>query len=597
VSILIAAKKVSKGFSVRPLFEDLTFVVESGERIGLIGPNGAGKSTLLKILAGTMEPDSGELALPKGLRRGYLPQTPQLPLEDTVSEYVTGDMAGEVLSRLELTDYLHVPIETLSGGWRKRVALAKELANDPEVLLLDEPTNHLDIESIAWLEGFIARSKFATVTITHDRLFLQRVANRILDLDRKNPGGLLSVNGDYATFLEKKEQGLQAQLKQEAVLKNTLRRETEWLRQGAKARTTKQQARINAAGELAQRVSEIEYRNQSKSARLDFQSTEKNPKRLIEAKQISKAYGAKRLFQNLDVFLGPGSRVGLLGTNGCGKSTLIRALLGEESVDSGSVYRSEQVRVAYFEQNRETLDPKQTLRKTLCLAGDYVDYRGKQVHIHGYLDRFLFRKEQVDMMVGKLSGGEQSRILIARLMLKTANVLVLDEPTNDLDVDTLNVLQECLEEFDGAVLLVTHDRYFLDQVAGEILAFPTFEEDAGKVLSFAGLHQWEQWQKQRAKSISERRSSPGAIESAKPGPEKRKKLSFKETQELSGMEKRIFECEEKLSRFQEEANSPAVQSNASRLSELFQLQAQTQDEIDRLYARWAELDSLSKQGE
>ncbi len=591
MSILIAAKKISKGFSVRPLFEDLTFVVESGERIGLIGPNGAGKSTLLKILAGQTEADTGEMSVQRGLRRGYLEQTPKLPLDETVGDFVTGDLAGEVLSKLELSNFAYVEIGTLSGGWRKRVALAKELAKDPEILLLDEPTNHLDIESITWLETFIARQKFATVTITHDRLFLQRVASRILDLDRRNPGGLLSIQGDYATFLEKKELAQEAQQKQETKLKNTLRRETEWLRQGAKARTTKQQARIHAAADLKEQVENLEYRNQSKSARLEFGSTDKSPKRLIEAKQISKSYGGKPLFTGLELFLGPGSRVGLLGTNGCGKSTLIRCLLGQEEPDAGSVYRSEAVQVAYFEQNREELDPEVTLRRTLCLAGDYVNYRGKQVHIHGYLDRFLFRKEQVDMKVGKLSGGEQSRVMIARLMLQTANILVLDEPTNDLDVDTLNVLEDCLEDFEGAVLLVTHDRYFLDQVANEIYAFPTFKQDAGKVLKFSGLNQWEKWRKERARLFVEKDEE---LKEAGPS-NKKKKLSFKEAEELKGMEAQIARTEESLASYEREAASPEIQSNASRLAELFSLQASAQEEIDRLYARWAELDAAGKQ--
>ena len=247
-------------------------------------------------------------------------------------------------------------------------------------------------------------------------------------------------------------------------MRNTLRRETEWLRQGAKARTTKQKARIQAAQNLSEQVEELEFRNQSRTARIDFQSSDKKPKRLLEAKGITKAFGGRTLFRGLDCFIGPGSRVGLLGSNGCGKSTLIRVLLGSEAPDEGTILRSEHLKVAYFEQNRETLPQQTTLRKTLCPSGDHVLYRGNEVHIHGYLDRFLFRREQVDMLVGKLSGGEQARVLLARLMLKEANVLVLDEPTNDLDMETLHVLQDCLTEFDGAVLLVTHDRYFLDQV-------------------------------------------------------------------------------------------------------------------------------------
>ncbi len=588
MAILIAAKKISKTFGARPLFEDLTFVVESGERIGLIGPNGAGKSTLLKILSGQLGVDDGELSLQRGLKVGFLEQTPNLPEDATARDLVTGELAGEVLSRLELSPFADFPVGKLSGGWKKRVALGRELAKEPELLLLDEPTNHLDIESILWLEGFLAKSRFATVTITHDRLFLQRVANRILELDRRNPGGLLNVVGDYTTYLQRKEELISVQQKHETVLKNTLRRETEWLRQGAKARTTKQQARIQAAGVLAEKVEELEYRNQSKSARLDFQSTDKKPKRLLEAKAITKRYGNRTLFENLDLFVGPGSRIGLLGTNGCGKSTLIRILLGTEAADSGTVLRSEHLKVAYFEQNRETLDPTLTLRKTLCPAGDQVNYRGKMVHIHGYLDRFLFRREQVDMLIGKLSGGEQSRVLLARLMLKESNVLVLDEPTNDLDVDTLNVLQDCLSDFDGAVLLVTHDRYFLDQVATEIYAFPSPGEE-GPVLTFAGLDQWETWRKNRASAKKVQAKEDAASSGAS---SKKRKLSYNETRELAGMEGKIQEAEARLAKAQEESQSPEIQSNSGRLIEIFEDISKRQTELETLYARWAELEAM-----
>ena len=298
-------------------------------------------------------------------------------------------------------------IAELSGGWKKRVALARELVRGPDLLLLDEPTNHLDVESILWLEELIQNAPFAVLTITHDRLFLQRIADRIIELDRRNPGGLLSVKGDYTTYLDIKDQLLSSQERREVILKNTLRRETEWLRRGAKARTTKQQARIHRAGDLKNEVEELGYRNQSRSVRIDFQSTEKNPKKLLEAKAIAKSMGGRSLFQRVDLMLTPGKRLGLLGPNGCGKSTLIRVLLGSETPDAGEVFRSDQLSVAYFEQARDSLDPQQTLAKTLCPKGDHVDYRGGRVHIRSYLDRFLFDPGQSEMAVGKLSGGEQ----------------------------------------------------------------------------------------------------------------------------------------------------------------------------------------------
>jgi ATP-binding cassette subfamily F protein uup len=603
VAILISANNIGKTFGARPLFEGLTFVIDAGERIGLIGPNGAGKSTLLNIMALRQSVDTGDLSIQRGLKIGFLEQTPKLPLQSTVEEAVLSGspdpdeyeamaLSHELLSKLDLEPFSKYPVERLSGGWKKRVALARELMREPELLLLDEPTNHLDIESILWLESFLEKSRFATITVTHDRLFLQRVANRILEVDKRNPQGLLSVIGDYATYLERKDELLQNQRTQEEKLQNRLRRETEWLRRGPKARTTKQQARIQAAETLKEEVSELEFRNQSRTARIDFQSSEKKPKRLIEAKSITKSFGGRPLFKNLELFIGPGSRLGLLGHNGCGKSTLIKVLLGMEAPDTGEVFRSEHLNVAYFEQNREALDPEKTLRHTLCPSGDHVNYRGKMVHIAGYLDRFLFRKEQFDMPLGRLSGGEQSRVLIAKLMLKESNVLILDEPTNDLDVETLDILQDCLTDFDGAVLLVTHDRYFLDQVATEIHAFPSGADEPGKVISFAGLAQWEDWHRQR---LQERKSGGKAATSPSGTDEKKKrKLGFNETRELSLMEGNIQKAEAKLGELEAETQLPVNQSNAARLAELYQEITKAQGEIERLYARWAELEAMTK---
>lgn len=601
MAIVFSAKQISKTFGARPLFDGVSFTVESDDRIGLIGPNGAGKSTLLRIMSGEINTDTGNTTFQRGLKIGFLEQNPLIPKGLTVEQAIreaikdphndsSAALAGELLSKLELSPIADKMVETLSGGWRKRVALARELAKEPDLLLLDEPTNHLDVESILWLEEFLAKSRFAVVTVTHDRVFLQRSTNRIVELDRRNPDGMLSVRGDYATYLEQKETMMSLQQREETVLKNTLRRETEWLRRGAKARTTKQQARIHAASDLQEKVEELEYRNQNRSARIEFQSSDKKPKRLIEAQKITKSLGGRTLFKDLDLFIGPGSRVGLLGTNGCGKSTLIRVLLGEAEPDSGTILRSDHLKVAYFEQSRETLDPTVTLRKTLAPHGDQVNYRGKLVHINGYLDRFLFRKEQIDMVVGRLSGGEQARVLIARLMQQEANVLVLDEPTNDLDVQTLNVLQDCLTEFDGAVLLVTHDRYFLDQVATEILAFPSPEQNTGKLISFSGLHQWENWrQEQNApKKAVVKNSVPPATKSSP-----KKKLGFNETRELAGMEKKIEIAENKLRELENQSQLPENVTSPKKLTEIFQGIAAAQLEIETLYARWAELEAMS----
>ena len=601
MSILVTAHQLSKAFTNRPLFTNLSLTIETGERIGLIGPNGAGKSTLLKILAGQIQADEGELSFERGLKISYLEQVPQFSenasvissiLEGVSDEEDWGQMglAHEYFSRFGLEQFgEEAEIESLSGGWKKRVALARELVKKPDLLLLDEPTNHLDIEGILWLEAFLSKANFGVLTITHDRVFLQRVANRILELDRRHEGGLLSVRGDYSDYLETRAQLISAQEKRELILKNTLRRETEWLKAGVKARTTKQKARIERVGDLKEKVDDLIDRNQNRTAKLDFQAAERNPKKLIEVKNLSKSYGDLEIFSGLNLIVGPKSRIGLLGPNGVGKSTLIRTLIGQEEPTSGTVHLSDRLTFSYFDQTREALDPELTVSETLCQKGDHVIYRGKSTHIRSYLDRFLFTKNQADMPVGKLSGGEQSRLLIARLMLTEANLLVLDEPTNDLDMATLNVLEDCLVDFPGAVILVTHDRYFLDRVANQLLAFPVGKEEK-QLLSFSDLFQWEAWHKDQSKE--EKKNEKNLEKKRKENshrPLKKKKLSYKEERELKSIEPDIQAAEKKLEKLSFESVSPENVTNSIRLAELTEEMAQVQKEIDRLYHRWSEL--------
>ena len=589
--MLISAYKLTKTFGYKPLFSELTFTVEEGDRIGLIGPNGAGKSTLLKILAGEIAPTSGELSFKQGLRTGRLEQAPVFDENKTIFETILEGCADpddwehqalvyEYISKLHLNDFPDdIKVGALSGGWKKRVALARELVKKPDLLLLDEPTNHMDVESIAWLEDFLTDAPFALVTITHDRLFLQRVANRILEIDPRHAGGMLNVDGDYIKYTEVREQLILAQENRETVLKNTLRRETQWLRQGAKARTTKQQARIKKAGELKDQVEALEVRNVQRTARLQFVQSERNPKTLIEAKNVSKKYGDHEIFTNLDLMITPGTRIGILGRNGAGKSTLIRTLMGLEEPTSGTVKRTDQLRVAYFDQTRDALDPEASLMKTLCPVGDYVEFNGQSVHIRSYLDRFLFTPQQMQLKVGQMSGGEQSRLLVARLMLKPANVLVLDEPTNDLDIATLSVLEECLVNFNGAIILVTHDRYFLDQVANQLIAFPPADAKDKKLVSFASFLQWEEWEPEL--KVEEKQS-------ANVSEKKKSKLSYKDQYELDNMESTIHGLEAKVEKLNAESANHAT--DAGKLNEITKEIGTLQTEIDRLYARWAELE-------
>lgn len=600
--LLINTHKLEKSFAGKTLFKNVSLGIEEGERVGLVGPNGAGKSTLLKILAGQMKADGGDVTGKKGLKIGFLDQTPLFKKDETIYEAILSKcfdpddsiaQAYEWMARLELTQFgENFLVKDLSGGWKKRVALARELVLEPELLMLDEPTNHLDVSSILWLEEFLATAQFATLIITHDRLFLQRATNKIFDLDPKNPNYLLSVKGGYIEYLEAKDQLLAAQEQKETVMKNTLRRETEWLRRGAKARQTKQKARIERAGTLKDDVSDISAKNASRTVKIEFKDADRNPQKLISLENVSKAYGERVLFEDFTLLVNPKTRLALLGDNGSGKSTLIRIMLGQEDADSGKVSRADNLKVAYFEQNRETLEPKKSVLKNICPDGDYVHYQGNYVFARSYLERFQFNRQQMDLPVEKLSGGEQARLRLAQLMLNEAQVLILDEPTNDLDVGTLTVLEESLRDFNGAVILVTHDRFFMDQVASHIMAFHKRPDGTNAMENFTGYLQWEEWfEDQKEQEILEKKAEAKRASQASGKPVK---LSFKEKYELENMETTVLGLEEKLGKMQTEAGSPEVTSNAKRVQELFAEIGKTQSEIDRLYARWSELEAKSK---
>lgn len=600
--ILLNTHLVVKAFAGRTLFNGVSFGLEEGERVGLVGPNGAGKSTLLKILAGFSEPDSGTVSRKKGLRLGFLEQTPQFnagaTLLSTILEKVEDHnealpRAMQIMAHLELTRLGDdAPVKDLSGGWKKRVALARELVLEPELLILDEPTNHLDISSIIWLEEYLNSAAFAVLMVTHDRLFLQRACNRILDLDPRNPNFLLAVKGSYSDYLVAKEHELAALQRQERVQKNQLRRETEWLRRGAQARQTKQSARIQGAAELKESVENLQTKNQSRQIDIDFAEAEHSPQKLIEAQSIAKTYSDKSLFQNLDLLITPKTRLALLGDNGCGKSTLIRVLLGQEQPDSGQVKTADDLKIAYFEQSRQGLKPELSVLKNLCPEGEYVHVQGQPLHVRSYLDRFLFGGVKAEMPVGRLSGGEQARLRLAQLMMEPAQVLILDEPTNDLDADTLDVLEEALRSFQGAVILVTHDRYFMDAVANQILAFPQTDNEGSSLQKFASYFQWEQWRddlKRSQKKVADK----GADKVAKEASTSLKvRLSYKDKYELENIESLILEMEEQLTALQELAQDPKILADHKKLNQVLSRVADLQGKIDQKYQRWAELDAL-----
>lgn len=620
MAILIQAQNLSHAFGGRPLFTGLNFTIESGDRVALIGPNGAGKSTLLRMIAEHTQPDSGELIRGRGLRLGYLEQIPVFTPGHTVEEAVLAPLGGkevaeedwqrhayamQMMTKLGLMGDSDDPsgvhpasyVDQLSGGLQKRVALARELAKQPELLLMDEPTNHLDVENIMWLESFIAQSRCATLIITHDRLFLQRTASRIIELDKRHPQGLFIFRGGYQSYLETKATLLETQARQEVKMRNTLRRELEWLSQGVKARGTKDGARIDNALALQSQVKALSTRNRFDRAEFEFHTTSQTPKRLIEANHITKKAQGRTLFSQLDLVITHESRIGILGRNGCGKSTLLRVLMGEEKPDAGHVFRSDNLQAAYFQQTRNTLNPEWSVLKTLCPKGEQeVNYAGKFLHIHSYLSRFLFTPDQGRFPVGHLSGGEQSRLLLALLMLRPANLLILDEPTNDLDMDTLELLQTCVQDFQGAVLTVSHDRYFLDQVSQTLLAFDHKAADSGEngqVHAFASVGQWENWVKEQKAAKSAVKSAPGSKSSAKPAANAGK-LTFTEQHEYQTLEPKIAAAEAELATLNQALLAPENASDAAQLMAIDQSIQSLTTQIDTLYARWQLLEEKRK---
>jgi len=593
MAILLSAAALGKSFGSRVLFENLSLSLSEGERTGLIGPNGSGKTTLLEILAGREAPDAGARALRKQTRLAYVPQDSLFEPEDTVGSVLTAALAGLPLEEQEKTarketmlgragfETPATPAAALSGGWRKRLAIAAALITSPDVLLLDEPTNHLDLEGILWLENAILAAN-ACLVVTHDRYFLENVATQMMEVNRIYPQSAFQVGGNYSEFLERRAEFLEAQAKRQDSLETKVRREVEWLRRGPKARTGKSRARIDAAGRLIEELSEAMARKQTATAQIDFAASDRKTKRLIEAKNIGKTLGGRRLFQNLNLTLSPGVRIGLVGANGSGKTTLLKILQGEVEPGEGSIRRADRLQIVSFAQDRHAyLDPEVSLRRTLCPEGDSVIYRGRPIHVAGWAKRFLFLDEQLEMPMSRFSGGERARAMIARLMLASADVLLLDEPTNDLDIPTLEVLEDSLLDFSGAIVLVSHDRYLLDRVSTIVIGL-----DGGGGETFADYSQWEA---SRTVQPSQRMvAKQPRLPAPEEGPTKRK-LAYLEQREWDGMEAKILEAERELAVWRNELQEASP--DAKRLTEAYERLQQSQRLVEGLYTRWAELEA------
>ncbi|MCU0563578.1 MAG: ABC-F family ATP-binding cassette domain-containing protein [Desulfobacterales bacterium] len=589
--IFVQCSAIAKSYTIQPLFTALTLGVCAGERTGLIGPNGSGKSTLLKILAGLEEPDEGDVTRKRDLRLVYLPQTDEFAAGHTVEQALAAAMEGvaDGLQRLRETaqrlgfNRLDQPVDALSGGRRKRLAIARALVRQPDLLLLDEPTNHLDLEGILWLEELLREAPFSFVLVSHDRYFLSRVTNRIVELNRLYPGGCLRVEGNYPAFLERRADFIQAQNRQEAVLSNKVRREIEWLRRGPKARTTKAKYRVDSALELQDELGAVRARNAlERRAQIEFDATGRRTRRLLHASGVALTRGARQLFAGIELTLSPGTCLGILGPNGSGKSSLLQLLSGELEPDAGTIERADGVQVVVFDQKREQLDPGQTLKEALCPAGDSVVFQGRQLHVVSWAKRFLFAPGQLPLPVGRLSGGEQSRLLIARLMLRPADILLLDEPTNDIDIPTLEMLEESLMEFRGATVLITHDRLLLDNLSDRLLCL-----DGNGRAEFFADH--DQWLAARAEQVAQE-----GLEKKTAGPEKAKprRLPYKEQTELNRMEAAIEKAEAAAERVRRELEDPAIATDAAKLGELYARLEEAQAKVAALYDRWDELEAL-----
>jgi ATP-binding cassette subfamily F protein uup len=603
---ILIAQNISKRFGAAPLFDNITFVVHDGGRIGLIGPNGAGKSTLLALLGAEQQPDSGEVSFRKRTRVGYVHQISDFAPGFTVRQVIESALeraatpaaireqrlretlgrAGFMQADTTSTPGMGREASSLSGGWRKRLAIAEALVTEPDVLLLDEPTNHLDLDGIEWLEGLLRSTRLAFVVVTHDRYFLENVASEVVELNRIYSEGLLRVKGSYSKFLEERAAYVEWQQRAQESLRNRVRVEMEWLRRGPKARATKAKARIDNANALIAELREAESRNRTAAAGINFDATGRQTKRLVEVENASVTLDAREILRDVSVTLTNGLRLGLAGPNGSGKTTLLRAITGEVPLSAGEIRRAPGLRIVYFSQMRE-LDTSLTLRRALAPESDSVVYKDRVLHVAGYASRFLFTGEQLNQPVERLSGGERARVLIARLMLQPADVLILDEPTNDLDIPTLEILEESLLEFPGALLLVTHDRYLLDRVTNAVLGL----DGLGNAALFADYLQWEAWRDEqtRAASGALEEETPQAVAATPPAPPPRKKLSYLEQREYDAIEARIEEAEARLRAAEQRVEGPEVVTDPDALIAALAELERAKADHNMVYERWIEL--------
>ncbi|GAB3017207.1 ATP-binding cassette ATPase Uup [Bowmanella dokdonensis] len=634
---LLQLKNAQLAFGTHKLLDKAELVIQSNERLCLVGRNGCGKSTLLKVIAGESQLDDGQRLLSGGIVIARLEQDPPMQHEQSIFDFVAEGLAesGELLkayahqiaeverdpseanlkklerlqSELEHLDawrleqrieqvlqHLELPandsLASLSGGWRRKAALAKALVSDPDILLLDEPTNHLDIQSIQWLENVLLDFKGTVVFVSHDRAFIRHIATRILDLDR---GQLTSYPGNYATYLQKKAEDLLVEETQNALFDKRLSEEETWIRQGIKARRTRNEGRVRALKALRQERAQRQSRQGS--ARVSLADSQSSGKMVFETQGLDYRIGDQQIVQGLDLSVFRGDKLALIGPNGCGKSTLIKLLLGDLTPDAGTVRRGTNLELAYFDQHRQALDPDSTVIDAVADGKKDITINGRTRHAISYLQDYLFTPDRILAPVHSLSGGERNRLLLAKLLAKPSNLLILDEPTNDLDVETLELLEETLTQYPGTVILVSHDREFVDNVVTSSLYF----EGQGKIREFVGgyadIQAWYgQRQSEQEKARVTETKSAGQSQTGKASLRKAKKLSYKLQLELDELPAKIEALEQKISALEEVVNGPDFfKQEAKQTTAMLEQLAHTQEELEQAFARWEELDSMTEQ--
>ena len=623
----IRIKNLSFSYGGRPLLEDLNFEINPGERIGLLGRNGAGKSTLMMLLAGELRPDHGAIEVEPGIRLARLAQEVPRGADHSVFDEVAEGLGDQgrliakihTLSRESGTkadaaqkaelDRLHQQVdletgwklqqqvesviermgldasarfESLSSGMKRRVLLARALAGEPHVLFLDEPTNHLDVEAVEWLEEFLLRAGLTLVFVTHDRMFLQRLATRIIEVERAR---LFDWTCDYKKFLERKADALAAEARQEELFDKKLAEEEVWIRKGIEARRTRNMGRVRRLEQM--RVDRVNRRSAAGNVLMQVQEAERSGNLVIDARNISNGFSGRNVFKGLNVLISRGDRVGVLGPNGAGKTTLLRTLLGELPPTEGTLRVGVNVQVAYFDQLRAQLDEGKTAWENVADGNDLVVVSGKSRHVMGYLSDFLFSGERARSLVRYLSGGERNRLLLAKLFTRPANLLVLDEPTNDLDAETLELLEELLVEYAGTVLLVSHDRAFLNNVVTSTLVFEGNEQ----VKEYAGGY--DDWLRQRSIRPAEEPAAPVKVEPVREKRERQRKLTFKEQKELDRLPELIEQLETEQSQLQQRFSEPGFyQQVGGEIAKITNRLQSLDSELQTAYTRWEELAAI-----